>query len=64
MCIFLTSQKLQKFVKENFSSRLFSLSFEPISLLEDKVALKWPFDMGWQIYSDKEPCEVSSACCT
>ena len=65
-CIFfsITFQQLKEFVKENFFSRLFSLSSEQISILVDKVALKWPRDIGWEIDSDKEPCQVCSACST
>jgi ankyrin repeat protein len=51
--------QLKEFVKENFFSRLFPLSFEPISILEDKVALKWPRDIRWEIDSDKEPCQLT-----
>ena len=60
----ITFQQLKEFVKENFFSRLFPLSFEPISILEDKVTLKWPLDIRWEIDSDKEPCQVCSACST
>ena len=45
-------------MKENFSSKLCSLSLVPINIEDDKVSLKWPSDSGWNITSDSEPCEV------
>ena len=44
-------------MKENHS-QLYSLSWEPIIITGNRVALKWPGHTGWEVQPDREPCEV------
>ena len=67
LIILFISQKLKEYVEKHYS-QLYTSCWEPFTIAGDRIALKWPDNTGWEIHSNKEPCEVClyiflSYCC-
>lgn len=56
-----TMQVMKELLKDYFPSSKFRpiIIHDPAQMSSSTLELQWPRDKGWEVFSDRTPCEVN-----